>query len=505
MDNPETTLSDKPCSTNEDFKLLEHYDTFCRQHGIAYFAIDDTLIGAMVYNDLIPNSCNETREAICVGMLRSQFARFVRESGSEPQLPFVFELCLDGPDAALLTNANADGIATCMRICVFDALTNDFDLVKVQLFKVKKLKALASKAKGIARERLLRAAHRAAAAYSREPVQSVANIFGCSRKPVALSAVSELSRIQFGPTEVFVPIDPGDWIEIGDAAEEAQRRSELVQRDCLRILREIDRVCRAAGIGYFLCSGTLLGAVRNGRFIPWDDDVDVGMLRPDYDRFVQLAPELLGDEYFLQTIETDPDVPYLYAKVRLNDTEYVTKYSQYRKMHKGISADIFPFDLAPVDSEEFVEHLGKAERLAQQHKLLCGRQVPEAIPRRQARNPIEFLTHAAMKAWYRRYWRQSTLDTYADYISHVTKYSDSDASYAVSYVNRFTCIPLDALLPYREIEFEGESFLAPREPTVMLAMLYDDFMEEPPIHMRGAHSVVRWRTSTGEGSTLHSE
>src|SRR4051794_38917911 len=72
---------------------------------------------------------------------------------------------------------------------------------------------------------------------------------------------------------------------------------------------EFDRICRAQDIPipYYLVGGTLLGAVRHQEIIPWDDDVDVGLLRPDYLRFVRVAPHELGDRYFLQTPKSDPD------------------------------------------------------------------------------------------------------------------------------------------------------------------------------------------------------
>ena len=72
------------------------------------------------------------------------------------------------------------------------------------------------------------------------------------------------------------------------------RRLQLTE---LEILKDIDRVCRAHGIAYWLDSGTALGAMRHGGFIPWDDDIDVGMPRGDYERFLEVAPEALGACY----------------------------------------------------------------------------------------------------------------------------------------------------------------------------------------------------------------
>ena len=115
----------------------------------------------------------------------------------------------------------------------------------------------------------------------------------------------------------------------------------------LEILVEIDRICRINHINYFLDSGTALGAIRHKGFIPWDDDIDIGMLRKDYKRFIEVAKEQLGDEFFLQTIDTDPFYNKLHAKVRKNNTLFMEDINYNRKMNHGIFIDIFPFDNVP--------------------------------------------------------------------------------------------------------------------------------------------------------------
>ena len=78
-----------------------------------------------------------------------------------------------------------------------------------------------------------------------------------------------------------------------------------IQETELEILIKFDEVCRESGLEYFLDAGTLLGAVRHGGFIPWDDDIDVGMPRRDYDKFLEIGQKRLGDSFFLQSRETD--------------------------------------------------------------------------------------------------------------------------------------------------------------------------------------------------------
>jgi lipopolysaccharide cholinephosphotransferase len=78
-----------------------------------------------------------------------------------------------------------------------------------------------------------------------------------------------------------------------------------VQKVQLEILLEFDRICRKHGLKYLLFAGTLLGAVRHKGFIPWDDDIDVCMLRGDYERFLTVCKDELSAELFLQTTDTD--------------------------------------------------------------------------------------------------------------------------------------------------------------------------------------------------------
>ena len=87
----------------------------------------------------------------------------------------------------------------------------------------------------------------------------------------------------------------------------------------LEIAAEMKRICEKHRIRYFMIAGTLLGAVRHGGFIPWDEDMDFGMLRADFERFVSVcADELDREKYFLQTGDSDPGYTYAFAKIRLN-------------------------------------------------------------------------------------------------------------------------------------------------------------------------------------------
>ena len=111
------------------------------------------------------------------------------------------------------------------------------------------------------------------------------------------------------------------------------------QMRMLEILLHIDKICKENNIPYWLSSGTLLGAVRHEGFIPWDDDVDIEMMREDYLRFEKIFKET--DDYVLQTHKNDPFYMMPYAKVRDKHTVLTESYNGEEYKYKGVFVDIF--------------------------------------------------------------------------------------------------------------------------------------------------------------------
>ena len=128
------------------------------------------------------------------------------------------------------------------------------------------------------------------------------------------------------------------------------RNEDLIklQKAETEILSEVIRVCDENGITYFAVGGTALGAVRHSGFIPWDDDVDIGMLREDYERFLKIAPEKLKKGYTLCSAESEPNMPSYFAKVRKDGTVFKEESSKNIKMHHGIFLDVMPYDKIPI-------------------------------------------------------------------------------------------------------------------------------------------------------------
>ena len=109
-----------------------------------------------------------------------------------------------------------------------------------------------------------------------------------------------------------------------------------LQKKQLEILKAFIKVCEKYNLRYFLVGGTCLGAARHKGFIPWDDDIDVGMPREDYDKYVLLQKEYEGTPYFIQTWKSDPRYCYNFAKLRDSSTTFIENYFMSHRINHGV-------------------------------------------------------------------------------------------------------------------------------------------------------------------------
>lgn len=256
---------------------------------------------------------------------------------------------------------------------------------------------------------------------------------------------------------------------------------KMLQKIELEMLIELDRICKKNNISYSLDGGTLLGAVRHKGFIPWDDDVDVIMLRREYSKFRKACKKDLDESrFFLQDYRSDPNYRWGYAKLRRKGTEHVRLGQEMLKQKTGVFIDIFVADQVP-----------DSYLLRRVHHFLC------FCIRKMLYAPLGEANSSSwlLRRWYSllnkiprnvSFWLRDLLAVCCnrkrkELISHYTLQYPKSCRYG---------LPRRCFDEMIEMEFEGRSFSGFKEYDVYLRMHYGNYMELPPVEERKAHLHV---------------
>ncbi|MCQ2752178.1 MAG: LicD family protein [Coriobacteriales bacterium] len=278
------------------------------------------------------------------------------------------------------------------------------------------------------------------------------------------------------------------WIKPDSKTGSFNKRTiKHIKKIELKILDEFIRVCKKNNLTYFMVGGSLLGTIRHNGFIPWDDDIDVGMPRPDYEKLTKIAKKEFKKHYFLQNYTTEPQCGMIFSRLINTNTSLKEYYNEHLDIHRGIFIDIFPFDKASNDINETIK-IGKEHKLLQAlYCTKCGYSFPQnrnkllAIPYTMSKVPLSLID-------------LNTIIKRIDMLSK--KYDKENTQYYVAYIGTYgvekEIMPACVIDELKTANFEGRKVKIFKYYDYYLSSLYgQNYMMPPPKEKRrgGMHFI----------------
>lgn len=260
-----------------------------------------------------------------------------------------------------------------------------------------------------------------------------------------------------------------------------------VQKIELELLVEFDRICRKNSILYSIDGGTLLGAIRHGGFIPWDDDADVIMNREAYEQFLAVVDKELDDErFYFQDLNRTPGYRWGYGKLRRKNTEFIRLNQEYMPYEQGVFLDVFVCDNVP-----------------DKYLLRCLCNFHSYIYRKVFYSEVGVHTSKGLVKIVYKILNMMPEDLLKQkYKKYVAKRNCKKSNW----VKCLTFPACNRVYGYKkewyedtiEIIFEGVPLMGCRKYDEYLTFLYGDYMKLPPIEKRKVHPVSKLTLKQGE-------
>lgn len=244
--------------------------------------------------------------------------------------------------------------------------------------------------------------------------------------------------------------------------------------DILSVMDEIDRICRKYDLKYYLIGGTLLGAVRHGGFIPWDDDLDIVMPREDMNKFIDIAAQELQKEFQLEWFTSKKYYYQYFPKVSLKNTVFyqsgLTECCQ-----SGIFVDVFPLDLSPT----YTPWLDRQKKFIR--NLYGIRTARYSTPKTPKLKSYTFLSYL-LGANILDYLSNRVLNNVA------SRGKQCYANFGSQYLLKKQTMPVEWYGEGVDILFNGHTYVAPVEKEKILNSIFGErYMQLPPIDKRRTH------------------
>ena len=256
----------------------------------------------------------------------------------------------------------------------------------------------------------------------------------------------------------------------------------------LKMLIEFDKICKTHNLKYSLCGGTLLGAVRHGGYIPWDDDIDVMMPRPDFEKIMKI--KMKNNYYFQDPMVQEEDIPYIYSYGKMFDRNIkLIEFPNSKNIESYLYIDIFPIDGIPVNEKTHLKLYNKVHRLVLLNRMF----------------EISFYNQKdKTKSWTKKkfwnfIWKIRNILPSKFIMKKINKivhkrnfyYGEKVGSLVAGYGAQENFMKSDFDLT--EMNFEGISFKVIKGYDNYLRALYKNYMELPPKEKRiAAHDCIAY-------------
>lgn len=241
------------------------------------------------------------------------------------------------------------------------------------------------------------------------------------------------------------------------------------------ILQKIDALCREQGFRYYLSSGTLLGAVRHKGYIPWDDDIDIAMPRPDYEAFYRFFKEKNTDGTIELISYRDRTSIYPFFKM-VNPKTVVIEHYIDPKYQTGVWVDIFPLD--GIEKGDNTPFKLSAKAHAQYNVVVANPNYGTTKFRK--------LIKRILLPFYRKKDIYEIAQSLDNRLAETPICPENDVALAAWGYGESERMPY-SILETTELEFEGKMFLAPRDWDQYLSAIFGQYMELPPVGQRETH------------------
>lgn len=271
--------------------------------------------------------------------------------------------------------------------------------------------------------------------------------------------------------------------------ENAQQHLNDTQRYILYVLREVTRVLEELKVPYFMQGGTMLGAIRHDGFIPWDDDVDLGIPRADYDRLLKEVSARLPENLELRTYDDETDHHYYFA--RIVDKRYqIRRMGSIEERLENIWVDLFPLDGMPNGLISRQWHKFRLLMTRLKFHLSCFEKVNIKRPGRPLIERI--IIRIAMITRVGKWWNTRKQLDKMDRL--LKKYPPEKSEYLVNFTGQ-TSFKFNEMFKKevygqgKEYPFEDMVLVGPEQYDAYLKSLYGDYMTPPKEADRNAHAA----------------